>query len=104
MENNVAGIILAAGESSRMGRDKALLPIGRETFVQHLIALLKGRVSPLVVVVGHHAEEIEAWITPGKAKRRPDKCAEPEAGAGTELKAELKTEPESESDSEPITI
>jgi molybdenum cofactor cytidylyltransferase len=104
MENNVAGIILAAGESSRMGRDKALLPIGRETFVQHLIALLKGRVSPLVVVVGHHAEEIESWITPGKAKRWPDKCAEPEAGAGTELKAELKTEPESESDSKPITI
>ena len=83
-----------------MGRDKALLPIGLETFVQHLIALLKGRVSPLVVVLGHHAEEIEAWITPPKAKRRPDKCAEP----GSEALVELERQPFGEWTPEPITI
>ena len=83
-----------------MGRDKALLPIGRETFVQHLIELLKGRVSPLVVVLGHHAEEIEARITSAIAKWRPDQCAEPEAGSS----AELKTESEAQADAEPITI
>lgn len=55
----IAGIILAAGESSRMGRDKALLPLGRETFVERLIQVLRGEVEPLVVVLGHHAEEIE---------------------------------------------
>ena len=56
----IAGIILAAGESSRMGRDKALLPLGRETFLEHLIEVLRGEVSPLLVVLGHHAEQIES--------------------------------------------
>lgn len=60
----IAGIILAAGESSRMGRDKALLPLGRETFLEHLIEVLRGEVRPLVVVLGHHAEEIAARLTP----------------------------------------
>ena len=60
----IAGIILAAGESSRMGRDKALLPLGRETFLEHLIEVLRGEVRPLVVVLGHHAEQIEDRIAP----------------------------------------
>lgn len=58
----IAGIILAAGESSRMGRDKALLPLGGETFVERLIEILRGEVNPLLVVLGHHAEEIAARI------------------------------------------
>ena len=58
----IAGIILAAGESSRMGRDKALLPLGRETFLEHLIEVLRGEVRPLLVVLGHHAAEIEERI------------------------------------------
>lgn len=60
----IAGIILAAGESSRMGRDKALLPLGRETFLARLIAVLRNEVNPLRVVLGHHAEEIGARIAP----------------------------------------
>src|SRR5690242_15775311 len=104
MNKTVAGVILAAGESSRMGRDKALLPIGRETFVQRLIALLKGRVSPLVVVVGHHAEEIEAWITPRAAKKRPGICAEPQAEADAKTTSELKIVSDTEAESEPIVI
>jgi len=60
----IAGIILAAGESSRMGRDKALLPLGRETFLEHLIEVLRGEVSPLLIVLGHHAEEIAGRIAP----------------------------------------
>ena len=58
----IAGIILAAGESSRMGRDKALLPLGQETFLERLIEILRGEVNPLLVVLGHHAEEIAARI------------------------------------------
>ena len=62
----VAGVILAAGESSRMGRDKALLPFGqaaiRSTFVEHLAQVLDGEVSPLLGVLGHHAEEIRRQV------------------------------------------
>ncbi len=57
-----AGIILAAGESSRMGRDKALLEFRGATFLNHLIALLLPRVAPLVVVLGHNAESIRPTI------------------------------------------
>ena len=60
----VAGIILAAGESSRMGTDKALLPLGSRSFLQHLVETLHGDVSPLLVVLGHHARQIEAQIHP----------------------------------------
>lgn len=57
-----AGIILAAGESSRMGRDKALLPYAGSTFVEHLLSLYLPRVSPVVVVLGHHADEIRSRL------------------------------------------
>lgn len=59
-----AGIILAAGLSSRMGRDKATLPYRGSTFLNHLIELLAPRTDPLVVVLGHHAGTIRSTIAP----------------------------------------
>jgi molybdenum cofactor cytidylyltransferase len=61
-----AGIILAAGESSRMGRDKALLRYGDSTFLNHLVSLFLPRVEPLIVVLGHHADEIAACLPPAQ--------------------------------------
>ena len=57
-----AGLILAAGESSRMGRDKALLPYAGTTFLEHLARLFLAHVSPVVVVLGHHAGQIRAAL------------------------------------------
>lgn len=48
----IAGILLAAGESRRMGFPKALLPYRGKTFLQHLLDVLAPCVSPLIVVSG----------------------------------------------------
>ncbi len=58
----LGGVILAAGESSRMGRDKALLEYRGSTFLNHLISLFSPRVDPLIVVLGYHAETIRPTI------------------------------------------
>ena len=54
MRTIVSGIVLAAGRSRRMGRPKAVLPIGPggETFVGRIIRILReGGVDDVVVVV-----------------------------------------------------
>jgi len=56
----IPAIILAAGESRRMGAPKALLPFRGETFLDGLIAKLSRHCDPVVVVLGHRAEEIRA--------------------------------------------
>ncbi|RPJ45469.1 MAG: hypothetical protein EHM19_05345, partial [Candidatus Latescibacterota bacterium] len=49
----IAAIILAAGASSRMGRPKALLPLGGRTCLERVIGTCRGAgLSPIHVVVG----------------------------------------------------
>ena len=57
----VAAIILAAGESTRMGRPKALLDWGGRTLLQHQIdTLSEVGCDPIVVVLGARAHQIRA--------------------------------------------
>jgi len=56
----IAGIILAAGASSRMGTPKALLDYRGETFLNRLIRVLGTVCDPVIVALGYHAEEIRA--------------------------------------------
>jgi len=59
---NIAGVILAAGESSRMGRDKALLPwppktagtLSTETFLSASITSLLSATEFVIVIVGNN--------------------------------------------------
>lgn len=53
---NPAAIILAAGESRRMGRAKAFLPFRGGTFLSNIAATLGRRCSPVVAVFGFDAE------------------------------------------------
>jgi CTP:molybdopterin cytidylyltransferase MocA len=53
---NSAGLILAAGESRRMGAPKALLEYRGETFLARLVRLFAARCSPVIVVLGAAAE------------------------------------------------
>lgn len=63
MQGGVAAVILAAGESRRMGRPKALLDWGGKALLQHqLDELSAAGCDPLVVVLGHEALTIEAAI------------------------------------------
>jgi molybdenum cofactor cytidylyltransferase len=59
---NVA-IILAAGESRRMGQPKQLLPFGDKTMLECVIdAFQTPRVNEIRVVLGYQADEIAASI------------------------------------------
>ena len=62
--SGISAILLAAGESTRMGRLKALLPWQGATQIEYQVgSLLDAGVSQLVVVVGHRGDEVGAPIT-----------------------------------------
>lgn len=55
----VSAILLAAGESKRMGKPKQLMPFGRSTILEQTIDnLLNSEVSEVIVVLGYRAEEM----------------------------------------------
>jgi molybdenum cofactor cytidylyltransferase len=70
---SVAGIILAAGESRRMGFPKALLRYRDETFLDTLIGLFAARCQPVIVVLGAHTDRIlERTLRPATFVINPD--------------------------------
>jgi molybdenum cofactor cytidylyltransferase len=59
----LAAVILAAGESKRMGRPKALVSFQGLTFAEHLLAATRlPRVGIMRIVVGAHADDIRAKL------------------------------------------
>lgn len=59
----IVAVVLSAGESSRMGSPKALLPISGIPFIEEIVRALKGtKVDDIIIVVGHHAAEIQGQI------------------------------------------
>jgi len=58
-----AGIILAAGEARRFGRPKQLLDYNGQPFVRQVaLSALASGLSPVVVVTGAYADEVEAAV------------------------------------------
>ena len=60
---NVAGVVLAAGLSRRMGAHKPLLPFGAEPMVARVVdAVCSAGVSCVAVVTGHRADAVAAAL------------------------------------------
>ena len=59
MKSNISAILLCAGESSRMGDFKPLLPLGTETVIGRCVRSLGALCNNIVVVTGKRADEVE---------------------------------------------
>jgi molybdenum cofactor cytidylyltransferase len=62
-----AGIVLAAGASSRMGRDKALLPWRGGTFLSAAVRALQPLTDLVIVVAGANADDLTPIINANAA-------------------------------------
>lgn len=58
----IGAVILAAGESSRMGMPKQLLPLGDTCFLEQAIRLYGAHAHELVVAIGYYKEQIRKEI------------------------------------------
>jgi molybdenum cofactor cytidylyltransferase len=58
----IAGILLAAGESRRMGFPKPLLEIDGETFLAHAARAMLPVLESLIVVLGAHADRVRPAV------------------------------------------
>jgi CTP:molybdopterin cytidylyltransferase MocA len=59
-----AGVLLAAGESVRMGRPKPLLPWGDATLVEYQVGEMLGAgLERVIVVLGHAWQDVKPYLT-----------------------------------------
>lgn len=59
----IAGIVLAAGRSSRLGRPKQLLPIHGEPLLRYTLRrILASSLDEIIVIIGHEADAVRAAI------------------------------------------
>jgi molybdenum cofactor cytidylyltransferase len=64
VDQTLAGIVLAAGESRRMGQPKQLLPFGEHTILERVVdTLLTAGVGEVIVVLGHLADRVRAVLS-----------------------------------------
>lgn len=65
----ISGIILAAGESKRMGRIKQFLPWRGTTILQQVVnSATKSNLDIVLIVLGYHADEIASGLSSSRAK------------------------------------
>src|SRR5438093_3012580 len=88
----IAGIVLAAGLSRRMGQPKLLLPLAGRAVVRHATErLLTAGLDPVIVVVGAEREAIESALDglPVRIAVNP----RPEAGQAGSVRSGIESVP-----------
>lgn len=84
-EPKVAAVVLAAGSSRRMGRNKLLLRVGGESLVRRAVrAVIDGGVDDVIVVLGHEEDQVRAELT--GLSCLPVVNPDHEEGAGTSVR------------------
>ena len=87
---SVSAILTAAGESTRMGRSKPLLPWHGTTLLEYQIrSLADGGVSEVVVVLGHEKDLLAPYVE--RANARYAVNSEYRLGKTTSIKAGLRS-------------
>jgi molybdenum cofactor cytidylyltransferase len=63
MSSPISVIILAAGKSTRMGKQKLRMPLGQHSMLEHTVDnYLNSEVNEVLVVVGHEADETKQLL------------------------------------------
>jgi molybdenum cofactor cytidylyltransferase len=61
--DSVAGVVLAAGTSSRMGRNKLLVEVDGRSVLRRVVATaLEAGLEPVLVILGHQSERAHAEL------------------------------------------
>ena len=50
IENNILGIILAGGKSSRFGEDKSTVKLGNKTLLDHTVNKIENEFNEILVI------------------------------------------------------
>ncbi|MBP7689412.1 MAG: nucleotidyltransferase family protein [Thermoflexales bacterium] len=84
----IAAIVLAAGQSRRMGQNKLFLPYGESTVIDTIITEVTAcdEVRDIAVVTGHQAEQLAAHL-----KAYPVRCVFNPAYAQAEMLVSIQT-------------
>ncbi|HEU0113764.1 MAG TPA: nucleotidyltransferase family protein, partial [Thermomicrobiales bacterium] len=88
----ISGVVLAAGDSSRLGRTKQLLPLAGAPLLAHVLRhAVASRLDDVVLVLGHDAEAIAEAV--GEWGQRIAVNPDFAAGQSTSLKIGLAAAP-----------
>ena len=93
MESNagqIAAVLLAAGQSRRMGAFKPLLPFGKTTVINSCLNYLTdGGAETVVIVLGHRAADVRSHVSSGQVRFavNPDLSSEMAASIAAGIRA-----------------